>query len=50
MPTLKSLETSAVSKYGDVLDTILVIEAMRNNRGNGKSLKELKEKYKKQNA
>lgn len=41
---LKKLETIALRKYEDLLDTIIVLEAMKTQTQPGKEWKELKKK------
>jgi hypothetical protein len=43
--TTKDLESSAIAKYEDLLDTVLVIEAMK-SKDKGKSWKEVKKNIK----
>jgi hypothetical protein len=43
---VKKLEKIAVEKYEDLLDTILVLEAMKTQTKPGKEWKELKKKLK----
>ncbi|MFH1429132.1 MAG: hypothetical protein ABIH39_05240 [Candidatus Margulisiibacteriota bacterium] len=41
---MKHLEKAAIEKYEDLLDTVLVLEAMKAQRGPGEKWKDIKKK------